>query len=433
MNGVALSLTLAALAPSIGPAAALELAEFRALATEFVRERRAPEHEAIRRKLAPFESMPVRTLEQEIQKGLAYRARSEKEALRPDETGDRLTLTDGFAVEVGDRRWTYAVWLPPGYDPSKRHPLLFDPGHGAMTTREERLQQGQSGVYLRALQGKGVIFARSNVILECGTEAEYASLLREHGSGWLAARFDACVRDAVSRFAVDPDRVYVVGVSQTAYWAWQIATDAPWRYAAVAPLMGVLNDARGAITNCLGLPFYVATGEKDTIVTPEQGRSAASTLKRLGSEVEYVEVEGGDHGAWIPQCDPAIRWMLARRRAATPKSFSLVIHAPLPRHGAFVRVDEIDAANRPADRLRPAALLEASVDGQTVRVRSDDVTRFTLYLSDALVDLDRPVTVEWNGRRMHEGPLARRLEVLLDAMAERLDTSRTFTAAIEIR
>src|SRR5262249_47300291 len=158
----------------------------------------------------------------------------------------------------------------------KHYPLVFDPGHGAMKTREERLRDGQTGVYLRALDGKNAIFVRTNFLSAFATEDEYEALHREKGDGWFAAVFEACLRDAATRFAIAPDRVSVPGVSQTGFFAWQLAVRSPWRFAGAFPGMAVLNSARGFVANCIGLPMYVLTGEKDKTVPPEQGRAAAS-------------------------------------------------------------------------------------------------------------------------------------------------------------
>ena len=400
-------------AVAAGRARAQDLGEFRKLVTEWVTAPAGPDRDAARKKLEPFAKANVRDLEAAVRKGLVVTATSEKEALRKGEVEDHLTLVDGFACEALGRKVTYAICLPPGYSTSKRWPLVLDPGHGAMKSREERLQNGQTGVYLRAIEGKGAIFMRTNLLSSFTTDDEYDSLLKKNGAPWFAAIFEACVRDAMTRFAIDPDRVYVVGVSQTAFFAWQLATFAPWRWAGVMPAMGVLNDAKSSILNCVGLLLYVLTGEKDTVVSPEQGRWAASTLRRLGSEVEYEEVRGGDHGAWIQHCGTGIRWILDRKRGPIPKRLAFAVERPLPWNGAFVRVDEVEPTTAAASAARPDALVNAAIDGQTVRITTDDVKRLTLFLSDALVDLDKPVVVEWNGKKIHDGPLARSLDVLL--------------------
>jgi poly(3-hydroxybutyrate) depolymerase len=415
-------------------ASAEDAGDFRRAVTDWLAMPTGDERDAARKKLDDaFAAAPVRDLEAAVRKGLTLRATTATEALRKGEHEDRLTLVDGFVFRALGREVTYAVGLPPSYDPAKRYPLVFDPGHGAMKTREERLRDGQTGVYLRALDGKNAIFVRTNFLSAMPSDDAYEALHREKGDGWFASVFEACVRDVATRFSVDPDRIYVVGVSQTGFFAWQLAVRSPWRYAGACPGMAVLNSARSTLPNCVGLPIYVLTGEKDTIVPPEQGRWAASTLRRLGSDVEYDEVKGGDHGAWIQRGPAGIRWLLEKKRGPLPKHCAAAVVGPLPFQGAFLRVDEVEPAPKGAPASRPDALVEASIDGRTVKVTSDDVKRLTLFLSDALVDLDQPIVVEWNGKKVHDGPLPRRLDVLVETLDERVDVARPFTAKLELR
>ncbi|MEM7307167.1 MAG: hypothetical protein AAF682_10880 [Planctomycetota bacterium] len=417
----ALLLALAALAPQDG----------RALASDYVRAAPGAAREALRAELAEQVAPDaVRALAAALaKKGLVYTAGSESEALREGETEDRLALTDGFSFEAQGRRWTYAVGLPSGYGPRERYPLVVDPGHGLMRTREERLEAGQTGVFLGALAGEDAIFLRTNVLVECGSDDDRAALQREHGAAWFAAVYDAAIADALGRFAIDPDRVHAIGLSQSGYYTWQLAAHSAWRFAAVQPQVAVLRDARGWLTNCVGLPVYVLTGEKDTTTPPEEARWAASTLKRLASPVHYEEIEGAGHGAWLTGCRDGVEWMLEQRRGPLPRRAALVLRAAGPRLGPFFRIDEL--AGDPAPDAA-AALIDVEVDGQTVRIASDDVRRLTLQLSDALLDLDEPVRVEWNGKTVHEGVVEPSLDALLGSLAERVDAARVFPAELAL-
>ena len=74
-----------------------------------------------------------------------------------------------------------------------------------------------------------------------------------HGRGscdylWIAEDDALAVIDAVAAdFPVDPDRVYVQGISQTGYWTWWLAQYAPDRWAAAAPV-GAVTTATGAVS-----------------------------------------------------------------------------------------------------------------------------------------------------------------------------------------
>jgi len=68
------------------------------------------------------------------------------------------------------------------------------------------------------------------------------------------------VRDACLRYPIDPDRVYVQGISQTGYWAWWLAQYAPDRWAAVAPVGSVTFHVRKLLPNVINVPLFVLHG-----------------------------------------------------------------------------------------------------------------------------------------------------------------------------
>ena len=61
--------------------------------------------------------------------------------------------------------------------------------------------------------------------------------------GWWAsdiqvAALDALLSDLTTRYTVDPDRIYLTGLSMGGYGTWRLAADYPERFAALAPVCG---------------------------------------------------------------------------------------------------------------------------------------------------------------------------------------------------
>ncbi|MHC4392359.1 MAG: hypothetical protein ACYS22_13750 [Planctomycetota bacterium] len=50
-----------------------------------------------------------------------------------------------------------------------------------------------------------------------------------------------------------------------------------------------------------------------------------------------------------------------------------------------------------------------------------------------MLDLDRPLTVTWNGRRVHRATVERSLDTLLDDFLERRDAGQTVTASLTLK
>src|SRR5688572_10001773 len=55
---------------------------------------------------------------------------------------------------------------------------------------------------------------------------------------WSTARLDALLDDVQGRYRVDPDRIYLTGLSMGGYGAWHLAMEFPHRFAALAAISG---------------------------------------------------------------------------------------------------------------------------------------------------------------------------------------------------
>ena len=48
------------------------------------------------------------------------------------------------------------------------------------------------------------------------------------------------------------------------------------------------------------IPQIVVHGDKDPTVPVNASRLMVAEMKRLGADVQYIEVPGGDHGSVVP-------------------------------------------------------------------------------------------------------------------------------------
>ena len=81
---------------------------------------------------------------------------------------------------------------------------------------------------------------------------------------------------------------------------------------------------------------------------------------------------------------------------------------------------------------RKLARVHARVAGPNrLVIRTEKVTRLTVYLSDELFDLDRPITVILNGRTKRV-TVERSMAFLLEHVRETGDTGRLFGASLTL-
>ena len=82
--------------------------------------------------------------------------------------------------------------------------------------------------------------------------------------------------------------------------------------------------------------------------------------------------------------------------------------------------------------LRPPALVKAKRKGNTIEITTEEVKELRVYLDDAMVDLDKPVSITVNGRKMHDGIVKRSVDTLIDEARRRHGTAMTFSAYVDL-
>ncbi len=84
------------------------------------------------------------------------------------------------------------------------------------------------------------------------------------------AALAALLDEIEQNYAVDPDRVYITGLSMGGYGTWALATAYPQRFAAIAPICG--GGDPSTVCALRHLPAWVFHGENDAIVPLHEAR-----------------------------------------------------------------------------------------------------------------------------------------------------------------
>ncbi|MEZ4368911.1 MAG: hypothetical protein R2939_21920 [Kofleriaceae bacterium] len=121
-------------------------------------------------------------------------------------------------------------------------------------------------------------------------------------------------RDAVlAVVAACPGPVALVGFSQGAMLAVDVALAAPERVAAIGLVAGTIVDEadwRRRATAAAGLPVLMLHAPDDEVLRHDVARRLATLLADAGARVEFVDVDGGH--AVPPSATPALAAFLAR-------------------------------------------------------------------------------------------------------------------------
>jgi predicted peptidase len=132
---------------------------------------------------------------------------------------------------------------------------------------------------------------------------------------WQEETLAALLDELLSSHPVDPDRVYLTGLSMGGMGAWQLAARYPERFAAVVPICG--NAGPWMARRLVGLPIWAFHNEDDPVVPVTGTTRMVEALQQLGADVRATIKPTGGHDSWTAAYDdPALYdWMLAQRRS----------------------------------------------------------------------------------------------------------------------
>jgi len=117
------------------------------------------------------------------------------------------------------------------------------------------------------------------------------------------AFFDALLKHLSATYRIDPDRVYVLGMSNGGYFAHLLARERSTTIAAAASHSGPLGlQTLGGVNAERKFPVLIVHGTLDQIFPFAFARENADKYRREGHEVKYVEVAGLAH-AWATEAN----------------------------------------------------------------------------------------------------------------------------------
>lgn len=114
---------------------------------------------------------------------------------------------------------------------------------------------------------------------------------------------------------VDPDRIYIMGISMGGMGTYDMVIRYPELFAAAVPICGLVNPAR--ITEAVAATKWsIYHGDADDTVPVEGSRSAYRKLRSVGASVKYTEFPGVKHNSWDPAfCQPDfMQWLFSQHR-----------------------------------------------------------------------------------------------------------------------
>ena len=326
----------------------------------------------------------------------------------------------------------YYVQLPPEYDPYRRYPCVVTL-NGAGTTPLQQVDWWAGPHNAKAGMRYGQATRHSYIVIAPvwtrEHQREYEYTLREHS---VVIRG---LRDALRRFSIDTDQVFLTGHSMGADAAWDIGLAHPDLWAGVMPIVPRADKYIVRYgENGRNLPMYFVAGEKDGDKWFVNAPQWENYLKFSGYDTMLVQYHGRGHEHFHDEIQNLFEWMNLHRRNFFPNKFAANTMRRWDRYFWFVELDNmveksmIDPVQWPPERGVLATKVEGTILPNNGVSVDSAAAKITVWLSPEMVDFTTRPRVNIKGKTfLNPQP---DVSVLLEDVRTRSDRQHPFWAKV---
>lgn len=215
----------------------------------------------------------------------------------------------------------YRLHVPAKPEPGKLYPLVIHM-HGAGSWGTNNVDQIKTGgadfISWAKRHGEEYVFIapqtpRRRKWVDSPWENN-KSTMKEKPTGSLRMAMEI-IDDAIARYPVDRDRVYVMGISMGGYATWELLQRRPELFAAGLPCCGGGDVAQAP--RLTDIPIWAFHGSNDKSVPVCRSRDMVAAIKAAGGKkILYREYKGLGHNVWTPTFsdDKVFEWLFSQRR-----------------------------------------------------------------------------------------------------------------------
>jgi predicted peptidase len=197
----------------------------------------------------------------------------------------------------------YLLYLPEGYEGSQKEwPLL---------------------VFLHGLGERGPVINKVKThgppkLIEQGKQLPFIVVSPQcpENSWWTyeTEKVLALVDEIEETYRVDKSRVYLTGLSMGAYGTWAVASVAPDRFAAIAPICGGGYSFLG--DNLKDVPVWAFHGGADPVVPVQKSQEMVNAVNQAGGHAKLTIYPGVGHDSWTETYnnDELYQWFLSHSK-----------------------------------------------------------------------------------------------------------------------
>lgn len=216
----------------------------------------------------------------------------------------------------------YRLLIPKNYDKAQKYPLVSF-FHGAGERGDDNSAQLRHGAPLFAKPEVREKFPCFVFAPQCPKEQTWSAV-----KGWTdpvsyveepkpAMKLALGAIDALMKeFSIDPDRLYVTGLSMGGFGTWDLLSREPGKWAAAAPICGGGDPERIAVAKAV--PIWAFHGINDPVVPLIRSQEMLGALLKAGAHPMLSEYSYIAHDSWSTAYgEPMLLpWMFAQKKGA---------------------------------------------------------------------------------------------------------------------
>jgi dienelactone hydrolase len=199
-----------------------------------------------------------------------------------------------------------------------------------------------------------------------------------------------------AHWAIDADRVHLMGGSMGGAGTYWLASRYPQRFASGRPVCG--NASELPLGNLMHFPVYATHSDDDFTVSVLHSRGPLARLKELGADVTYDEATGYGHAVWnyAEGNQRADAWFLPKLRRASTTIERLAYTALDGRAMRDYWAEIVEWGPKP----EPASFAIDVTGKNQLTVRASNVGRLALRVREAPLDPNAPLELTIGGTRL---------------------------------
>jgi hypothetical protein len=261
--------------------------------------------------------------------------------------------------------------------------------------------------------------------------------------GYIQEAVDKVIQDAIAHHDVNPDKIFLTGISEGGYAGFRLASLMADRFAGSCAMAAAEPIPNAPPENLRNLAFRCGIGERDTqfnrIGLARDYFARLEDLQRedpTGYRFMLDVQEGRGHGIDYRE-GPA--WISQFERTAMPRqiNWTVIRQHDRSRNRMYWLALDGDPGELPL-RIRAAVQEDNRVSVKADRKQGEEWVPATglsleIYLPDIWLDLSRPVTIDVNGKPLPSHRFEPDRDVGLQSLHERGDPKALYLDQVQIR